>query len=179
MRLCECLLGPRGRNLAFLRSTKTMSSVQNNSIRKRRLYGYSLGILLCSSPDFSMVSVSLLMVVLFVLVCFLQKLKEKAAFRNPDEFYFKMIKSKVVDGVHRQQYWSPLSYFIAGSYALNILRIELTWIRFSLFICRSEANKYSQEELKLMKTQDIGYVLQKVQSEKKVDIWIRIFSCYW
>nr|CAB3474579.1 unnamed protein product [Digitaria exilis] len=29
------------------------------------------------------------------------KLKEKAAFRNPDEFYFKMINSKTVGGVHR------------------------------------------------------------------------------
>ena len=31
----------------------------------------------------------------------LQRLKEKAAFRNPDEFYLKMIKTKIVDGVHR------------------------------------------------------------------------------
>lgn len=31
-----------------------------------------------------------------------QKLKEKAAFRNPDEFYFKMINSKTVGGVHKQ-----------------------------------------------------------------------------
>uniref|UniRef100_A0A5B7BR76 U3 small nucleolar RNA-associated protein 11 n=1 Tax=Davidia involucrata TaxID=16924 RepID=A0A5B7BR76_DAVIN len=64
----------------------------------------------------------------------LQKLKEKATFRNPDEFYFKMIKTKTVDGVHKLE---------------------------------SQANKYTQEELLLMKTQDIGYVLQKVQSEKK------------
>ncbi|XP_057961992.1 probable U3 small nucleolar RNA-associated protein 11 [Malania oleifera] len=64
----------------------------------------------------------------------LQRLKEKAAFRNPDEFYFKMIKTRTVGGVHRPE---------------------------------SEANKYTPEELMLMKTQDIGYVLQKVQSEKK------------
>ncbi|XP_030520159.2 probable U3 small nucleolar RNA-associated protein 11 [Rhodamnia argentea] len=64
----------------------------------------------------------------------LRKLKEKAAFRNPDEFYFKMIKTKTVDGVHRPE---------------------------------SQANKYTPEELMLMKTQDIGYILQKVQSEKK------------
>ncbi|KAH8485919.1 hypothetical protein H0E87_027383 [Populus deltoides] len=64
----------------------------------------------------------------------LRRLKEKAASRNPDEFYFGMIKSKTVDGVHRPQ---------------------------------SEANKYTQEELLLMKTQDIGYILQKAQSEKK------------
>ena len=34
---------------------------------------------------------------------YFQKLKEKAAFRNPDEFYFKMIKTKTVDGVHRPE----------------------------------------------------------------------------
>jgi U3 small nucleolar RNA-associated protein 11 len=64
----------------------------------------------------------------------LRKLKEKASFRNPDEFYFGMIKTKTVDGVHQPE---------------------------------SQANKYSDEELSLMKSQDIGYVLQKVQSEKK------------
>ncbi|XP_077238521.1 embryo sac development arrest 14 [Tasmannia lanceolata] len=64
----------------------------------------------------------------------IRKLKEKASFRNPDEFYFKMVNSKTIDGIHRP---------------------------------KSEANKYSPEELLLMKTQDIGYVLQKIQSEKK------------
>ncbi|XP_068661173.1 probable U3 small nucleolar RNA-associated protein 11 [Aristolochia californica] len=64
----------------------------------------------------------------------LRKLKEKVAFRNPDEFYFRMIKTKVVDGVHRPE---------------------------------SEAKQYTHEELMLMKTQDIGYLLQKIQSEKK------------
>ncbi|KAA3481827.1 putative U3 small nucleolar RNA-associated protein 11 isoform X2 [Gossypium australe] len=64
----------------------------------------------------------------------LQKLKEKAAFRNPDEFYFQMIKTRTVDGVHKPE---------------------------------SQANKYTQEELMLMKTQDIGYILQKLQSERK------------
>ncbi|KAK0572933.1 hypothetical protein LWI29_000606 [Acer saccharum] len=63
----------------------------------------------------------------------LQKLKEKAAFRNLDEFYFKMIKTSTVGGVHRLE---------------------------------SEANKYTHDELMLMKTQDIGYILQKLQSEK-------------
>ncbi|WCJ40530.1 U3 small nucleolar RNA-associated protein 11 [Euphorbia peplus] len=64
----------------------------------------------------------------------LQRLKEKAAFRNPDEFYFKMIKTKTLNGVHQLE---------------------------------SEANKYTQDELILMKTQDIGYVIQKLQSERK------------
>ncbi|KAJ8485548.1 hypothetical protein OPV22_018033 [Ensete ventricosum] len=64
----------------------------------------------------------------------LTRLREKAASRNPDEFYFKMVNTRMVDGIHRP---------------------------------KSEANKYTPEELMLMKTQDIGYVLQKVQSEKK------------
>ncbi|KAK7400256.1 hypothetical protein VNO78_11459 [Psophocarpus tetragonolobus] len=63
----------------------------------------------------------------------IRKLREKAATRNQDEFYFKMIRSKIVDGVHK-----PLT----------------------------EANKYTQEELMLMKTQDMGYILQKLQSER-------------
>ncbi|XP_073067225.1 probable U3 small nucleolar RNA-associated protein 11 [Primulina eburnea] len=64
----------------------------------------------------------------------LLKLKEKAALRNPDKFYFKMIKTKTVGGVHKPE---------------------------------SQANKYTNEELMLMKTQDIGYILQKLQTEKK------------
>jgi U3 small nucleolar RNA-associated protein 11 len=31
----------------------------------------------------------------------IRRLREKAAFRNPDEFYYKMINSKTVDGIHR------------------------------------------------------------------------------
>ncbi|XP_073015770.1 probable U3 small nucleolar RNA-associated protein 11 [Primulina eburnea] len=64
----------------------------------------------------------------------LHKLKEKEALRNPDEFYFKMIKTKTVGGVHKPE---------------------------------SQANKYTNEELMLMKTQDIGYILQKLQTGKK------------
>ncbi|XP_022149947.1 probable U3 small nucleolar RNA-associated protein 11 [Momordica charantia] len=64
----------------------------------------------------------------------LRILKEKAAFRNPDEFYFKMIRTRTVDGVHKLE---------------------------------SQANKYTAEQLMLMKTQDSGYILQKMQSEKK------------
>ncbi|KAF8716789.1 hypothetical protein HU200_012173 [Digitaria exilis] len=62
------------------------------------------------------------------------KLKEKAAFRNPDEFYFKMINSKTVGGVHRP---------------------------------KPEANKYTEEELLLLKNKDIGYIHQSIRSEKK------------
>ncbi|XP_013709968.2 probable U3 small nucleolar RNA-associated protein 11 isoform X2 [Brassica napus] len=74
-----------------------------------------------------------------------KKLKQKAAFKNPDEFYFKMINSKTVDGVHRP---------------------------------KEEINKYSAEELMIMKTQDIGYVFQKWQSEKnKIDKLTASLQC--
>ncbi|XP_039809993.1 probable U3 small nucleolar RNA-associated protein 11 isoform X1 [Panicum virgatum] len=62
------------------------------------------------------------------------KLREKAAFRNPDEFYFKMINSKTVGGVHRP---------------------------------KPGANKYTEEELLLLKNKDMGYIIQSIQSEKK------------
>ncbi|KAJ7529110.1 hypothetical protein O6H91_15G034400 [Diphasiastrum complanatum] len=64
----------------------------------------------------------------------LQNLREKAASRNPDEFYFKMISSNITGGIHRP---------------------------------KSEAKQYTHEELQLMKTQDIKYVLNKAQAEKK------------
>ncbi|KAM7271123.1 hypothetical protein ACFE04_030337 [Oxalis oulophora] len=64
----------------------------------------------------------------------IQKLKEKAENRNPDEFYFKMINTRTVEGVHKPGI---------------------------------EANKYSHDELMLMKSQDKNYVLHKLQSEKK------------
>lgn len=65
---------------------------------------------------------------------FIKNLKEKASFRNPDEFYFKMINSRTVDGIHRP---------------------------------KPEANKYTEEELMLLKHKDMGYILTAIQSEKK------------
>ncbi|GAQ88086.1 U3 small nucleolar RNA-associated protein 11 [Klebsormidium nitens] len=62
-------------------------------------------------------------------------LKEKAASRNPDEFYFKMQNSQTVGGIHIGR--------------------------------KDEKNKYTQEQLRLMKTQDIGYVLNRAQEERK------------
>lgn len=62
-------------------------------------------------------------------------LKRKAAYRNPDEFYFAMQRSKTEDGVH-----------VARS---------------------SEQNKYTEEELRVMKTQDVKYVQLKAGVEAK------------
>jgi U3 small nucleolar RNA-associated protein 11 len=62
-------------------------------------------------------------------------LKTKAAYRNPDEFYFSMEKSRTKDGVHVGR--------------------------------REESNKYSTEELHLMKTQDVKYVGLRASMEMK------------
>ncbi|CAH2063394.1 unnamed protein product [Thlaspi arvense] len=74
-----------------------------------------------------------------------KKLRQKAAFKNPDEFYFNMINSETDRGVHKR---------------------------------KEEVNKYNAEELLIMKTQDIGYVFQKWQSEKnKIDKLTASLQC--
>lgn len=66
----------------------------------------------------------------------IKKLREKAAFRNKDEFYFGMIKGKTDNGV---------AIADRGNEALSI------------------------DVVKLLKTQDIGYIkVQIAQDEKKI-----------
>ncbi|KAG0315154.1 UTP11-like, U3 small nucleolar ribonucleoprotein [Dissophora globulifera] len=57
----------------------------------------------------------------------LKAMREKAAFRNPDEFYFKMINTRTNEGVHITE--------------------------------RNE--KFSNDFLKLLKTQDLNYITQQ------------------
>jgi len=64
----------------------------------------------------------------------LQKLKEKAANRNPDEYFFKMINSQNVKGVHRGE---------------------------------SKSKVYTEEEMKVLRKQDAGFLISKAQSEMK------------
>lgn len=65
----------------------------------------------------------------------IKALKTKAAYRNPDEFYFGMERNRTKDGVH-------------------VGRAD-------------ESNKYTAEELALMKTQDVKYVALKASVEAK------------
>lgn len=69
----------------------------------------------------------------------MKALQRKAEERNPDEFYFAMERARTKGGVHDAS---------ASSEA-------------------SRANKYTQAELALMKTQDAGYVRAKAQSEAR------------
>jgi U3 small nucleolar RNA-associated protein 11 len=63
----------------------------------------------------------------------LRALKEKAALRNPDEFYFKMVQSKTKDGVHK-------------------------------IACN---NGLPMDTVKILKSQDRGYVTMKSTAEAK------------
>lgn len=65
----------------------------------------------------------------------IKALKTKAAYRNPDEFYFGMQRNRTKDGVH-------------------VGRAD-------------ESNKYTAEELALMKTQDVKYVALRASEEAK------------
>ena len=62
----------------------------------------------------------------------LQHLRKKALNKNPDEFYYHMINSKQVDGVHQE---------------------------------KTKDNALSEEQIKLMQTQDKKYIMNKRTSE--------------
>lgn len=65
----------------------------------------------------------------------IKKLREKAAFRNKDEFYFGMVKGKTEKGVHIQD---------RGNEALSV------------------------DVVKLLKTQDMGYIKMQISQDEKV-----------
>ena len=64
----------------------------------------------------------------------LKALHEKARNRNPEEFYFKMVNTKLTDGKH---------------------------------ISDQPEEEYTEEQLQLMKTQDLKYIQMKLTSEEK------------
>lgn len=69
--------------------------------------------------------------------------------------------------------WSKIRIFVFFGWANFFLSRD--WPDMLETVTRSQANKYTQEELMLMKTQDIGYILQKIQSEKKVCCYLLWF----
>ena len=66
----------------------------------------------------------------------LKRLREKAAFRNKDEFYWGMIKAKTQGGVHVQE--------------------------------RNSSNTLGVDEVKLLKSQDAGYVRLAIAKDESV-----------
>lgn len=64
----------------------------------------------------------------------IKALKRKALDRNPDEFYFKMVKTRLEDGVHQ---------------------------------CEDDTPTYTDEQLKLMSSQDIKYINYKRTTEMR------------
>ncbi|ELU03594.1 hypothetical protein CAPTEDRAFT_186148 [Capitella teleta] len=64
----------------------------------------------------------------------IKSLKRKALNKNPDEFYFKMVRSRLEDGVHTEETPVP---------------------------------EYTDEQLRLLQTQDSNYVMYKLSTERK------------
>ena len=77
----------------------------------------------------------------------LKQLQRKAEERNPDEFYHAMERQRTKGGVHQA---APGGGGGGGGGASG---------------GASGANKYSQEELALMRTQDVGYVGSRARAE--------------
>lgn len=96
-------LGRRGRNLATLRNTRTMLNVRKPSTRKRRHCGYDLILILYTVLSCMCSCFLVLFIDCFFYCVVSQILREKAANRNQDEFYFKMIRTRTEDGVHRPE----------------------------------------------------------------------------
>lgn len=70
----------------------------------------------------------------------LKELRKKALNKNPDEFYFHMVNSKLEDGVHHDK------------------------------LSKKDKNALSQEQIKLMQTQDYKYVSsRRVMEQKKIE----------
>ena len=106
----------------------------------------------------------------------LQNLRRKAEERNPDEFYYAMQNARTRNGVPHQEVsglWRPparnVVYLCAGIGNELCQMVQFPeCVRFPYIRSATEPNKYSQEQLRLFKGQDIGYLSAKKQSEAKV-----------
>ncbi len=107
-----------------------------------------------------------------------QVLKRKAEERNPDEFYFSMEKKRTKDGVHdgrcalrrtgmatrkRQARISGRSSRGPGK-----LDAPPPSVRCNTARRLAQANKYTAEELALMRSQDVKYLSMKAKQEARV-----------
>ena len=99
-------------------------------------------------------------------------LQRKAEERNPDEFYFGMEHSRTRGGVHIKRSVCPdiaCTVLTSPTRALSCFACHSGPLRSGVGLCSAtQANKYSQEQLQLMKGQDIKYVALKSQAEAKV-----------
>ena len=101
---------------------------------------------------------------------FVQNLRRKAEQRNPDEFYFAMEGKATKGGLH-----SGRCVFVGHAlrHLLLLLQPGVCYLpckyQAPFVTCSiTEANKYTQEELRFMKSQDASYMALKAQTELKV-----------
>lgn len=85
-----------------------------------------------------------------------------------------MINSRTVDGIHRPKYvkCSPLAPLNSSIVRFGLPCVLVLTVPMHF---RPEDNKYTEEELLLLKNKDMGYILQSIQSEKKVCDEVKVF----
>ena len=102
----------------------------------------------------------------------LQNLRRKAEQRNPDEFYFAMERKGTKGGIHSGRYGNigPRGAALCTmcQHIPSIVPAKHLLTVWSLSCSITEANKYTQEELRFMKSQDASYMALRAQTEMKV-----------
>eukprot|EP00959_Pyramimonas_sp_CCMP1952_P151728 3174725-Pyramimonas_sp.AAC.1 len=105
-----------------------------------------------------------------------QTLREKAEFRNPDEFYFAMQKAGTKGGVHIAKcVWFSLNF--CSKFCTVYSMCENTFSGLTkLPLCspysQPDPDKYTEEQMKLLKSQDMKYVNLKAQVEAKANLFL-------
>ncbi|CAG8485251.1 6381_t:CDS:2 [Ambispora leptoticha] len=94
----------------------------------------------------------------------LKKLREKAYFRNPDEFYFKMINSKTKGGVHVSERNNAFS----GDVIKLLKSQDLNYIKTQRDIGRKKIEKL-QNQLHFLASNDDEVVDEENEGTKKKD----------
>ncbi|CAI2174455.1 14636_t:CDS:2 [Funneliformis geosporum] len=90
----------------------------------------------------------------------LKAMREKAYFRNPDEFYFKMINSKTKDGVHVLEHDSALS-----GEAIKLMKSQdLSYVKTQRDLGNKKIEKI-QSELHFIEPESIE---DKIELEEKI-----------
>lgn len=83
--------------------------------------------------------------------------------KNPDEFYYKMVSSKIQ---------VTLQIPDKGVMACDLWPFCYMHIQDGRHVFLEKEERLTEAETKLMKTQDLKYVTMKLQMERSVSLWL-------